>query len=48
VTSENCPGLVDQDGVGPNSADAFHEGSDLAYGQKIETVEKTVSCPFPA
>jgi hypothetical protein len=23
-------------------------GEDQSYGQKIETVEKTVSCPFPA
>ena len=27
---------------------ALNEGHWYPYGQKIETVEKTVSCPFPA
>jgi hypothetical protein len=27
---------------------AFGGKADMPYGQKIETVENTVNCPFPA
>jgi hypothetical protein len=40
VTGENCCGLVDQDWVGPNQIDAFHQPGDLAFGMPPRVVRE--------
>ena len=40
VTGKNCCGLVDQDWVGPNQIDAFHQPGDLAFGMPPRVVRE--------
>src|SRR5262245_4698488 len=48
VTGENGPGLVDQNGNGPNPTDALHQGGDLGlrmlpgiFGIRLQTAQRT-------